>query len=683
MFLPSSHIRTIVLFGLWVSLFASCAAQWQDRDRDSLIALLQPTERSITQLQRYAMIASSWMLSPKALPYLAHIDTLSAELLEDPDPGVRNHAVYARGMYHYQQGYQAKFRLDIPAALWHFEKAVQLEVGRSGPNSTAVFREAIGTLYRSVGETDLAITTLCAALPQAEASKVQDPMRSSSIHIELAGVYCDRGDWARASRELAQCDTSFNTIKVLWGTRRAFILEHQGQHRAALKDLDAALEAAARTPNSWDSIGVLASMARLKLRMADPTGALKAAATCADLGRRTGDEAAECSCLALAGEAYVLLGNDLKAEEILQQALEMARVNKFIGLARETGGEGAMVRTSALLRDLYLRSGQFPEAIEMTTYWSTLKDTLSRMDGRLELLRSNLRQKAMLDSLGLVRAAMDERRTALAQLTDEKEQRIVLSIGSATGALVLIVIALLLLKRLQQARRLTEQEKLLHIRTVDGLMHKQEINAINSMLEGQEKERDRMAKDLHDRLGSMLGSIKANMAGLEDRAEQMQHDEQCVKVNKLLDQAVGELRQISHNMAAATLSRFGLEKALKDLRETIHINGRLSVELVVFGLDHRLERSMELAVYRMVQELVGNVLKHAQAKELSIAVTHTLGRLSVVVSDDGKGFDTTLPAEGMGLGNVRSRASALSAIVQVDSTPGKGTTVIVEVPLVE
>jgi signal transduction histidine kinase len=181
----------------------------------------------------------------------------------------------------------------------------------------------------------------------------------------------------------------------------------------------------------------------------------------------------------------------------------------------------------------------------------------------------------------------------------------------------------------------------------------------------------------------MLGGIKANMSALEDRVEAMRQDQQYQKVTRLLDQTVSELRHISHDMAAATLSRFGLEKALNDLRETIHISGRLQVELNTFGLDQRLERGVEITVYRIVQELVSNVLKHAKADQLTIGVTRAPGRLSVVVSDNGVGFDPSTASNGMGLSNVRSRAAAIGATVQVDSTPGKGTTVSVECPVVE
>lgn len=276
-----------------------------------------------------------------------------------------------------------------------------------------------------------------------------------------------------------------------------------------------------------------------------------------------------------------------------------------------------------------------------------------------------------------------EQEQALELATEETNRKALQrnALIAATG--LILIIALLLLRTLRSRQRLAAKEKELHHEQVDQLLSQQEIKSINAMLEGQEKERDRLAKDLHDRLGSMLGGIKANMAALEDRVAQMRQDQQYQKVTRLMDQAVGELRQISHDMAAATLSRFGLEKALKDLRDTIHINGRLHVELNTFGLDDRLDRSIELATYRMVQELVSNVLKHAKARELSIALTRSPGRLSLVVADDGVGFDITGNSDGMGLANVRSRASALGATVQVDSTPGKGTTVSVECPVVE
>lgn len=330
-----------------------------------------------------------------------------------------------------------------------------------------------------------------------------------------------------------------------------------------------------------------------------------------------------------------------------------------------------------------------------------LYDMLRELGRHKESAEHLLRYSSIADSLNQLRYAKEVAQSEIIFETERKERRIAeqeqaLAFAAAEdrrksiqrnaliGATILLtLIALLLYRSMRNRQRLATQQKELHDKQVDQLLSQQELKSINAMLEGQENERDRMGRDLHDRLGSMLGGIKANMAALEDRVQAMREDQQYQKVNKLLDQTVSELRQISHDMAAATLSRFGLEKALNDLRDTLHINGRLHVELNTFDLDQRLERSVEIAVYRIIQELVSNVLKHAKASELTIGVTRAPGRLSVVVSDNGVGFDPTAVSGGMGLSNVRSRATAIGATVQVDSVPGKGTTVSVECAVVE
>jgi len=396
------------------------------------------------------------------------------------------------------------------------------------------------------------------------------------------------------------------------------------------------------------------------------------------------------------GQAAALIDSALAIYASLNDTASMAQTHLFKATAlwhlgqREAGlAEAKLAHARTRSADLkakaarkaadYLRDlGRMSESFAYLDEYATLADSLAR----------SRYSKGIAGAQVQFETAEKERRIAeqeqaLALSTAEGRRRTVQRNALIGATIALALIALLLYRVLRHRHRLARQQKELHDQHVDQLLSQQEIKSINAMLEGQEKERDRMAKDLHDRLGSMLGGIKANMSALEDRVEAMRQDQQYQKVSRLLDQTVSELRQISHDMAAATLSRFGLEKALKDLRDTLHISGRLQVELNTFGLEQRLERSVEIAVYRIIQELVSNVLKHAKASELSIGVTRAPGRLSVVVSDNGVGFDTAHAGSGMGLGNVRSRAAAIGATVQIDSTPGKGTTVSVECPVVE
>ncbi|MBP9080886.1 MAG: hypothetical protein KBF80_11610, partial [Flavobacteriales bacterium] len=153
------------------------------------------------------------------------------------------------------------------------------------------------------------------------------------------------------------------------------------------------------------------------------------------------------------------------------------------------------------------------------------------------------------------------------------------------------------------------------------------------------------------------------------------------KVYSLLDDAVQEVRNISHDMISGALEEFGLAAALQGLRKNVMVEGRLDVELNLYGLERRLDRRLEIAAYHMVQELVANALKHARPTELSMALTRTPERLSIIVSDNGKGFDPEQPTSGMGLGNVRARADAFGGKLLIDSSLRNGTTVSIEIPL--
>ena len=255
--------------------------------------------------------------------------------------------------------------------------------------------------------------------------------------------------------------------------------------------------------------------------------------------------------------------------------------------------------------------------------------------------------------------------------------------GMLAIAVLLLVIAGLALRNNQHMRRSAEQQRSLHEREVNDLLKQQEIRTLDAMLEGQETERTRIAKDLHDRLGSMLSAIKLQFSALESQVATLRKDQeqQYQQVFGMLDEAVGEVRRISYDLLKTSLSRFGLKGALEDLRATVDTPGKLAVELNLFGMDERLEQRVEVATYRIVQECIGNALKHAKASSLAIQLTRSLAMINIMVEDNGTGFDPALVKEGMGMGNLRQRAAELGGVVRFDSRPGRGTTVNIDIPL--
>lgn len=237
---------------------------------------------------------------------------------------------------------------------------------------------------------------------------------------------------------------------------------------------------------------------------------------------------------------------------------------------------------------------------------------------------------------------------------------------------------------LMQENRLLEAERISAVHELTTVMQQQEIRQLNAMMEGQEKERKRIATDLHDRVGSSLAAIKLHLTGVAlslDRSSSALPD--LNRVASMFDNVVMEVRQVSHDLASGVLVKFGLAPALKDLGETIGSAGSIAVHFFSSGMEKRLDSQTEIALYRIVQELVSNVLKHAQATEINIYLHRREDHLSLMVEDNGMGFDLSKAGGGLGMKNMTGRVNQLRGTILFDSTPGNGCTVTIEIPVQE
>ena len=215
-------------------------------------------------------------------------------------------------------------------------------------------------------------------------------------------------------------------------------------------------------------------------------------------------------------------------------------------------------------------------------------------------------------------------------------------------------------------------------------LNRQQNELFNAISLAQEQERKRIAQDLHDSLGSVLSAAKLKLAELKENRPDISTDEKFQAGIGLLNEAAAELRNISHNIMPATLSKLGLVPALKNLSEKISSGKGLQVYFMVHGMNERLNEQTEISVYRIVLELVNNVVKHAGATKATVQLVRFPGQINITVEDNGIGFDTGRMTEertGIGLGNVAARVEYLRGTLDIDSSPGKGTTVIVDIPL--
>lgn len=253
-------------------------------------------------------------------------------------------------------------------------------------------------------------------------------------------------------------------------------------------------------------------------------------------------------------------------------------------------------------------------------------------------------------------------------------------IASTLALLLGLSIAILLQKNTTKKRQLAEQEALLKQQRVDNLLKEQELVSIDAMIAGQEKERQKVAGELHDDLGSLMATIKLHF----DNAKVGKKDPALKNAQKLLEEAYQKIRGMAHNKNSGVMSDQGLLSAIKKMAKTITATSALEVTVEDFGLGERLENSLELSIFRMIQELVANAIKHAEASKVTIQLTQHKDDLNIIIEDNGKGFDRSKLDKnnsGMGLTNTEKRVEHLGGNFTVDSVVGKGTSILIDIPV--
>ena len=276
----------------------------------------------------------------------------------------------------------------------------------------------------------------------------------------------------------------------------------------------------------------------------------------------------------------------------------------------------------------------------------------------------------------------------ITQLDDEKKiqalsikQKSTLNYFLITFVAALLITGFLGYRNFRNRQLLAKQQDVLRQQQIRELEKDKQLVAVDSMLKGQEEERSRIAKDLHDGLGGLLSGVKFSLSNMKDNLI-ITPDNMTVFERSLdmIDTSIKELRRVAHNMMPEMLTKFGLDEAVKEYCTMVNGTRLLAVKYQSVGMEKRLFTASEIIVYRIVQELLNNILKHAGASEAFVQLVRQDNRLNIVVEDNGKGFDKALLDNNTGSGwaNIRYRVEYLKGQLDIHSGQGKGTLVNIE-----
>ncbi|MDX1761110.1 MAG: sensor histidine kinase [Christiangramia sp.] len=250
---------------------------------------------------------------------------------------------------------------------------------------------------------------------------------------------------------------------------------------------------------------------------------------------------------------------------------------------------------------------------------------------------------------------------------------------------LILVIGILAYKNMRSKKAIVEKEIEVQKQKLDKVLKEQELAGIDAMIEGQEKERQRIANDLHDNLGSLLATLKLHFQNVKMKRDRSKEEEDHLmkQTDELISEAYQEVRNIAHTKNAGVPAQEGILPALKKFAAKVSASKKLLIEVEDSGMDDRLDNSLEILIFRIIQELITNIIKHAEASEATIYLTHYGDSINILVEDNGKGFSVTeiKPREGMGIYSIQKRVEHRGGTVDVESIPERGTSVVINMPI--
>lgn len=369
-------------------------------------------------------------------------------------------------------------------------------------------------------------------------------------------------------------------------------------------------------------------------------------------------------CLCNIGRAYLLNGQYDSSEAFLKKALRAATAS---------GGWNTITNSYRYLSELYEKKGSYTEALYYNRLHKDMSDSIY-----------NKAKVAALNNLEVLYQTNQKEKEIIRLQANNAEKELLLVKRSlllwiaGISIVALVIIFFIYLRNNKYNQMIARQRGQLQEQKISGLEQEQKVIALKSMLMGQEAERTRIARDLHDGLSGLFSTIKMHLSTLQHEDAYLKEKELFLKSYKLIDTASEDLRHIAHNMMPAVLQKLGLVQALKDLCDTINTNDTFRISLLFYGMEERLPGHVETILYRIMQELLNNILKHAKATEVIVQFNRTGGHLDITVEDNGCGFSNVSEDKPhAGLDIIKDRVNYLNGNISIDSAQGIGTTVMI------
>lgn len=544
---------------------------------------------------------------------------------------------------------------NFDSAIVEGDKALQLARKNTDSTSVAELKRHIGVANYFKGRYDIAAKNYHESIAILERKK--DKKRLAPVYNELAKLYRKTKDLDRALENYNKASSIYTELRDTSGismilNESGVVYEYKDDFKEAIKRYTASLKLAEA---AGDSLSVSYSLSNIagvyviekKYDLAE-SNLLRAL----NIRQILKDSFAMALTFSDLGVAMNAKGDYPKAIKYLTLSNRVAERLKYPELQSNNYNELASVAQ---------KQGDFQRAFDFFTKRTALRDSLMGLEKTKQIEELNTKYET----------ARKEQ-----QILQQKNRlRLQTFLFMGIGGLILLSV---LLAHSQYKRFRLRKESQLQTE----IMRQQEI-AVKAVIEAEENERQRIAKDLHDGVGQMMSAAKMNLSAFESgiQFKSREQKESLEKIIRLVDESCKEVRTVSHILMPNALLKNNLGIAIRDFVDKLS-SKTLQAHVTTVGLDERMDSNIETVLYRIIQECVHNAVKHAGATTLDISLIRDKDGISGTIEDNGKGFDIsdTENSDGIGLKNIITRIEYLKGTVDFDSAPGRGTVIALHVP---
>lgn len=630
-------------------LIYSILANAQGENRDSLYKLLSASRKDTSRVDLLIQIANTYISNQQdsSIYYLEQSKQLSDSLN------------YKMGLLRYNErsAIVSYMKGDYNLSIEHSKRALEAARELNDSNLMIIELNNTGIVYQYLGQFENQLDYSLQALELAE--RYNKTEKLPRIYHNIANTYYNLNQFRKAVTYCLLSIKSYQNDKNQEYINRVYA--SLGQNYASLNLTDSALyyykkaiKESVKSNDIYAEAAVYGYMANTYADRQEYSEMQKVSEASLDLAKKIQSNQMLASSLYNIAYASYFNGDNARAREHIYEALQIATKDSL---------QDELKNIYSVLSYIAARDGDFN-----TSLWAKKKT-----DSIQETLLNELVVRSTSELEKKYETEKKDKQIFSQQIQLQKRSFLIKSLIGSTFTLLVIFLSLYLSykhKQKLQEQKIREFEK------------EKQLAAAEAVLKGEEQERSRLAKDLHDGLGGMLSGIKFSFQTMKGNLIMTPQNQITFERSMdMLDSSIKEMRRVAQNMMPESLVRFGLGTALQDYCEDINSSGALQISYQSFGLDdHDFEQTIAITIYRIIQELINNILKHAAAKTAIVQITEADNLLTITVEDDGKGFDPGILdfSKGMGWINIRHRVDFLKGKLDVNSQAGNGTSVHIE-----